>query len=235
MIRWAFARANDALLRVPENARVSINAYTIGSHKPSKRLLEDNGMKLFRHSWMMIINLEDEIPEPQWPDGIILRPYDHEKHAEEVYSADYEAFQDHFGFVEEPFEEGYPKWLHHMVQDEHYDPTLWYLAFDGDQIAGGAICRPVSWEDPNAGWVRSIFVRRAWRRRGLALALLRHAFLEFRKRGKQRAGLGVDAENLTGATQLYKKAGMHVTRQYDRYEFEVRPGIEYSNNENTTS
>ena len=67
MIRWAFARANDALLRVPENARVSINAYTIGSHKPSKRLLEDNGMKLFRHSWMMIINLEDEIPEPQWP------------------------------------------------------------------------------------------------------------------------------------------------------------------------
>jgi GNAT superfamily N-acetyltransferase len=205
MIRWAFARANDALLRVPENARVSINAYTIGSHKPSKRLLEDNGMKLFRHSWMMIINLEDEIPEPQWPDGIILRPYDHEKHAEEVYSADYEAFQDHFGFVEEPFEEGYPKWLHHMVQDEHYDPTLWYLAFDGDQIAGGAICRPVSWEDPNAGWVRSIFVRRAWRRRGLALALLRHAFLEFRKRGKQRAGLEVDAENLTDATQLYKK------------------------------
>ncbi len=122
-----------------------------------------------------------------------------------------------------------------MIQDEHYDPTLWYLAFDRDQIAGGAICRPVSWEDPDAGWVRSLFVRRPWRRRELALALLRHAFLEFRKRGKQRVGLEVDAENLTGATQLYKKAGMHVTRQYDRYEFEVRPGIKYSNNENTTS
>jgi hypothetical protein len=41
-------------------------------------------------------------------------------------------------------------------------------------------------------------------------------------------GLGVDSENLTGATRLYEKAGMHVERQNDTYEIELRPGLEYS-------
>jgi GNAT superfamily N-acetyltransferase len=234
MFEWAVDRSKDAIARVPENARVAINAYAIASHKPSKKLLEDNGMNIFRHSWQMVIDLEDEIPEPEWPEGLVLRPYDHEIHGEEVYRADYESFRDHFGFVEEPFEEGYPRWLHSMIQDEHYDPTLWYLAFDGDQIAGGSISRPVSWEDPDAGWVRSLFVRRPWRRKGIALALLHHTFHEFRKRGKIRVGLGVDAGNLTGATGLYKKAGMQIKRQYDRFELELRPGIELSNNGNNS-
>jgi GNAT superfamily N-acetyltransferase len=234
MLEWAFDHAKDAIARVPENARVAINAYTIASHKQSKKLLEDSGMKNFRHSWQMVIDLEDEIPEPEWPEGLVLQPYDHEKHGEEVYRSDYESFRDHFGFVEEPFEEGFPKWIHHMIQDEHYDPTLWYLVFDGDQIAGGSICRPVSWEDSDSGWVRSLFVRLPWRRQGIALALLRHTFLEFRKRGKHRVGLGVDAENLTGATGLYKKTGMRIKRQYDRYELEVRPGVELSNNGNNS-
>lgn len=234
MLNWAFERSKDAIVRVPENARVAINAYAIASHKPSKKLLEDNGMKLFRHSWQMIIDLDETIPEPEWPEGLLLRPYDHEKHGEDVYRADYEAFRDHFGFVEEPFEEGYPRWIHHMIKDELYDPDLWFLAYEGDKIAGGSICRAESWEDPDAGWVRTLFVRKPWRRRGIALALLRHTFLEFQKRGKQRVGLGVDADNLTGATGLYKKAGMRMKRQYDRYELELRSGIELSNNGNNS-
>ena len=115
-----------------------------------------------------------------------------------------------------------------MFKDELYDPTIWFLAYDGDEIAGGSICRPESWEDPGAGWVRSLFVLRPWRRRGLALALLHHSFAEFERRGKPRVGLGVDAENRTGATELYKKAGMRIKRQYDRYELELRPGEELS-------
>jgi mycothiol synthase len=60
-------------------------------------------------------------------------------------------------------------------------------------------------------------VRPRWRRRGLARALLLHAFSEFRARGKHGAGLGVDGLNLTGAVALYEGVGMHVARRFDQY------------------
>lgn len=230
MLEWSFHRARHVVHRVPKDARVAIHAYSVASFEPSKRLLEDHGMEVIRHSWQMLIDLDENIPQPEWPEGISLVRYDHEKHDQAIYRADYEAFQDHFGFIEESFEVGYPKWVLQMIEDEEYDPSLWFIAFDGDEVAGGSICRAKSWEDPDSGWIRSLFVRKPWRRRGLALALLRHSFHEFKKRGKLRVGLGVDSENLTGATKLYKKAGMRINRQYDRYELEVRPGIEYSNN-----
>jgi ribosomal protein S18 acetylase RimI-like enzyme len=71
-------------------------------------------------------------------------------------------------------------------------------------------------------------VRRPWRKRGLGLALLHHSFNEFYRRGKRKVGLGVDAQNLTGALRLYEKAGMHVDQAYDTYEKELREGTEIS-------
>jgi ribosomal protein S18 acetylase RimI-like enzyme len=66
--------------------------------------------------------------------------------------------------------------------------------------------------------VGAIGVRKQWRRRGLGLALLLHAFGEFYRRGQPRIGLGVDAQNPTGATRLYERAGMHVA--YEAIAFE---------------
>ncbi len=88
--------------------------------------------------------------------------------------------------------------------------------------------RRTSFEDPKIGWVESIGVRRPWRRRGLALALLHHSFLTFYHRGQESVGLSVDASSLTGATRLYEKAGMHVVRRLDNYEKELRPGTDIS-------
>jgi ribosomal protein S18 acetylase RimI-like enzyme len=77
-------------------------------------------------------------------------------------------------------------------------------------------------EDPEQGWIWGLGVRRHWRRRGLALALLRHCFGALYRRGKRKVGLAMDAQNL-GATRLYEKAGMHVRHQYVVYERELRP------------
>ena len=79
---------------------------------------------------------------------------------------------------------------------------------------------------PDLGWVSSLGVRRPWRRRGLALAILLHAFHELAARGKPRVGLGVDSQSLTGATRLYEKAGMHVVRESYEYERVIRDGID---------
>jgi mycothiol synthase len=226
ILRWSIDRAKQVFNRVPEDARVSARAYAISTYEPSKKLLEDHNMQMFRRSWQMEINLDQPLQEPDWPDGISLVPYDHARDSEDVYRADEDAFRDHWGFIEEPFQEGYERWLHSMIQDEEYDPTLWFIAKSGNEIAGAALCRRRSWESEDTGWVGSLFVRRPFRRQGLALALLHHAFREYKKRGKKRVGLGVDSQNLTGATRLYKKAGMQIKRQYDRYELELRPGIE---------
>jgi hypothetical protein len=54
--------------------------------------------------------------------------------------------------------------------------------------------------------------------------MLQTAFKEFYRRGKKRVGLVVDATSLTNATRLYDKSGMHVTRQYNTFHLEIRPG-----------
>lgn len=78
------------------------------------------------------------------------------------------------------------------------------------------------------GYVHTLGVRRDWRRRGIALALLRHSFGKFYRRGVCKVSLHVDAKSLTGATRLYEKAGMHVDRQSHHYEKELRPGKDLS-------
>ena len=78
------------------------------------------------------------------------------------------------------------------------------------------------------GWVNILGVRRPWRKRGIGVALLEHSFGEFYRRGILKAGLGVDAESLTGALRLYEKAGMHVHLIFDNYEKTIREGREIS-------
>jgi ribosomal protein S18 acetylase RimI-like enzyme len=89
-----------------------------------------------------------------------------------------------------------------------------------------SLCLQHASEDKELGWVDTLGVRRPWRKHGLGLALLRHSFSEYYQRGFRKVGLGVDASSLTGAVRLYEKAGMHVHRQYDRYEKVLRDGVE---------
>ena len=167
-------------------------------------------------------------PAPRWADDLVLKPFDAKSDLEAVYRAIDDSFKDHFGYVEEPFDVGFPRFVHYMTKTENYDPALWFILWDGDEVAGINICRPRSFEDDNMGWVAELGVRRAWRKRGLGLALLQHSFGEFYKRGVRKIGLGVDAGSLTGALRLYEKAGMSVFSQFDKYEKEIRAGKEIS-------
>jgi mycothiol synthase len=142
-----------------------------------------------------------------------------------VLAARRAAWKDHWGYVEQPFEDNYRSWAHYWEED--FDPSLWFLAMDGDQIAGICLCRGRRGEDESLGWVGTLGVTRPYRRMGVGMALLLHAFHELKARGKSRVGLGVDASSLTGATRLYEKAGMRVAERFDLYEKELRPGVDY--------
>ncbi|MCJ7625028.1 MAG: GNAT family N-acetyltransferase [Anaerolineaceae bacterium] len=228
LLEWAEARCRQLIEKVPsEDARVSMYTWDISSNANARQLFEDNGMKPIRYSFRMLIEMQ-ELPAIAWPEGFTLRTYNHERDAEAVYRADDETFQDHFGYLKRSFEEGLKDFVHYSVEDEGYDPDLWFLAVDGDQIAGYAICRKWSYEDRETGYVSNFGVRRSWRRRGLGLALLQHAFRNYYQRGLKKVALHMDGKNLTGALRLYERAGMHVHRRYDTYEQELRPGKELS-------
>jgi ribosomal protein S18 acetylase RimI-like enzyme len=118
-----------------------------------------------------------------------------------------DSFADTWMFARESFE----VWSHWFVKDNGFDPSLWFLAEAGDELAGIAMTR-VSDNEQGLAWVRILGVLPKFRQRGLAQALLRHTFAEYARRGLDRVGLGVDAENPTGAVRVYERAGMHVSR-----------------------
>jgi ribosomal protein S18 acetylase RimI-like enzyme len=97
---------------------------------------------------------------------------------------------------------------------DDFDPTLWFLAWDGDELAGFALGYPQLGDDSGLGHINWLGVRKPWRRRGLAEALLRRSFSELYARGKRRTGLGVDAQNVTGALRVYERVGMRATIRF---------------------
>lgn len=215
-------RALQHIPLAPSDARVAILAWTSSGDKSNQELLLEHGFKHIRASWRMKIELQEAPPAPHWPEGIHVQTLSANMNLlRAVYEADEEAFRDHWGHMPHTFEE----FQYFTSRRKNYDPSLWFLAMDGEQIAGIALCAD---EKEQGGWVHSLAVRRPWRRRGIGEALLYHAFGEFYRRGINSVYLGVDAQSLTGATRLYQRVGMHIHREYHTYEKELRAGRELS-------
>lgn len=230
LLHWAEERARQAISNAPEDARVVLHGSARSINQAIDELFQQAGFKMIRYLWRMVIDLDGPPLTPAWPAGIKVRTLVVGRDERPVVHAVRDAFIDHWGFVEHPFENEFERWMHFMNNDEDFDPSLWFLAMDGEEIAGMSLCRSKITEDPDMGWVDTLGVRRPWRRRGLGLLLLHHTFDEFHRRGKPRVGLEVDAQSLTGATRLYKRAGMHSdpSHQYSLYEKELRPGVDLS-------
>jgi ribosomal protein S18 acetylase RimI-like enzyme len=164
----------------------------------------------------MEIDLTGAAREPAWPDGVTVRTA-----AAADYRRAYEAVVEVWQDTNDPLDETYEEWAHWHVERDSHDPSLWFLAEAGGELAGFSLCLQDT-VDPNAGYVSLLGVRRPWRRQGLGEALLLHSFGAFRERGYTRGTLGVDASSRTGATRLYERAGMRVYRDTVFLEREVR-------------
>jgi len=219
LLELGLERACECVPHAPPDTRVTLNVYTSDKAVEAYQALKSAGFTHVRSDWLMQIDMDQPPPEPVWGQGLELRPYAPEM-LYSVYLADDEAFQDHWGYMPHVFEQ-WQKWNN---QREGFDPSLWFVAFDGEEIAGIALC---GYEDGEA-WIGELGVRRPWRKRGLGLALLHHAFGKFYRRGTHRVILNADSQNLTGAIRLYTHAGMRQVEQYDIYQLELRAGKELS-------
>ena len=210
LVRWNERRARERATAEPEFAGPGavLGAWASEFEPGAQSLYESEGFGVVRYAFTMIHrHLQDAQPLPM-PDGLEIRPVTPDQHRA-IFDADDEAFKDHFEHrqaTEQDFVATFSQ--------PDLDTSLWKIAWDGDQIAGGVLT--YIWKEENEalgvkrGWLESVFTRRPWRRRGLARALIGATLVELRGRGMEEALLGVDAENPTGALALYEGLGFEV-------------------------
>jgi ribosomal protein S18 acetylase RimI-like enzyme len=213
-----------------EGARVALNAYAEAHNEDARALFTRCGFQDIRSSYWMRIDFEQPPQPPQAIPGIRIRSIQGDAEERAALQAAHESFKDHWGHIDEPFDAFYERQMYFIRNSTVYDPSLWFIALDGEEIAGVSLCRSFLDGSPDMGWVNTLGVRRPWRKRGIGQALLQHSFCELHRRGRTSTGLGVDASSLTGATRLYEKAGMRVTRKATLYEMELRPGEDLRTN-----
>lgn len=215
-------RAAALISTQPTETRLVLVNHISADSAPARTLLEARGYELARVYFRMHITLEEHPPAPVWPAQISVRVSDGSPtDVQRAYETIEEGFKDHWAHIPRSFE----NWQKQML-NEPVDPSLWFLAQEGDQVAGAALCKR---GEDGSGWVNELVVLRPWRKQGLGLALMHHAFTILYERGVRKVRLGVDGQSLTGAQRLYERAGMHITSRLARYEKELRPGKDLLN------
>ncbi len=193
-----------------------MESYAEDTDPSATALLISEGYTAARHFFLMVRPDLENIPEAQMPEGLEVRPVKKE-HLQAICDASKEAFRDHWGFSEqmEPT-------LDQIVQDRRFDPSLWRVAWSGEQVAGMVLSYidPLENEEYNRqrGWTENICVRRPWRKRGLARFLLVQSMFAIKERGMHEAALGVDTQSLTGALQLYESVGFRSVKRVTNYQ-----------------
>ena len=215
LISWGERWTRERMTHAPEDARVVVQHYINRLNETAQLLLKSLDYAPVRGVYVMETELDEVPPQPDWPDGISVRTFVPGQDERPLFEAVEDAFRDMWGRPRGTFER-----FVEMTEQQSFDPTLWFLAMDGDEIAGATLCKTLAGE----GWIHVVGVRRPWRNRGLGLALLRHTLAAYHRRGVHKVALSVDAESITGAPRLYGRAGMRVREGYVIYLKELRPG-----------
>jgi mycothiol synthase len=215
MLRWGEGRLRAIAAGHPAGEPRLFASWAMDQEAGAQALLRSEGYEPVRYFFEMVRPTLDDLPEPAAIEGIELRAGEQDR-LEPVLVAENEAFRDHWGHREETSTD-----FERFLSIPDVDPRLWVVAWDGDEVAGSSL-NVVYAADNEAFrrrrvWIDALSVRRPWRRRGLGKALLVKSLRVARDEGMTSAGLGVDAENPTGALGLYEQVGFAVVRRSTVY------------------
>lgn len=228
LLAWVDERAQPVLARCPENARVSIETGAPEDYAWRKATLQSAGYEPHRIAYDMRISMAERPQPAPLPAGVALRSYQHQRDLPQLVDVVRDAFSDHFGYVEQSFEKDLAEFRHWLDNDQYFAEELVLLAFDEatDEAIGCLLGLTQDHRHPGMGFIDVVGVRRDYRRRGLAQALLTRSFQQFWDRGMPTVNLDVDGQSLTNAVALYERVGMHRQRTHIGYEKLLRDGIE---------
>jgi mycothiol synthase len=214
MLHWVESRLRQIAASLQTGRREFFQAFVSETEEGLAILLRQEGYAPVRYMHQMVRPTLEDIPEFSLPDGLEVRPALPE-HYRAIWDAGAEAFRDHWGYVP-PTEDDYQTWLGNKSV---FQPHLWQIAWDiaSGQVAGqiGTFINHAENEKygRKRGYTESISVRRPWRRRGLARALIALSLRAQREEGMTESALGVDSENLSGATRVYEDCGFRVVKR----------------------
>lgn len=222
LLHWTERRAGEVARVDGRPSGRALSSWPDEDQVGACALYEGEGYRIVRYGFLMVRDLAEPIPDRALPAGIEIRPVLERDHRR-IWDADTEAFRDHWSPAERT-DADFEAWY---ATPEH-DPARWRVAWDGDEVAGSVMV--AVWPDENLalgqdrGWLEHISVRRPWRRRGLASALIADTLRGLRDQGFAEAALGVDAENISGALRVYEAMGFRRARTGISYrkEFTVR-------------
>ena len=197
--------------KIPAGLPCFYNAESDSYETAKQALILHAGYQPIRYGFSMVRPDLENIPDAPLPPGLEVRPVLPE-HYRLIWDASNEAFRDHWGYIPEPEEE-----FQKMLESPNFDPSLWRVAWEGDQVAGMVLSFIDAAENQEykrkRGFTEGISVRRPWRRRGLARALICLSLYALKERGMQHAALGVDSQNISGALRVYEWCGFRVVKQ----------------------
>ncbi|MCY4247897.1 MAG: GNAT family N-acetyltransferase [Chloroflexi bacterium] len=228
LFAWVDERARAVMSRCPDKARVSVVTGAPQGDAWREDALQRAGYAPNRVSFEMRITMAERPQPAPLPAGIALRRYQHERDLRKLVDVVRDAFSDHYGYVEQSFEKDLAEFRHWLDKDRHFAAELALLAYDEatDEAVGCLLGLTQDHRHPGIGYIDVVGVRRGYRRRGLAQALLTHSFAQYWERGTTTVSLGVDGQSLTNAVALYERVGMYRHRSYMEYEKLLRDGAE---------
>ena len=183
----------------------TIQQDVFGANDAARELLANAGYDVAQRFWRMVRELDGSEPEPDWPEGIEVRPFEPGRDERAAHTLVDDAFADIPGNVQRSFEDWRTRAL-----GAQFAPELATVAGD---MAGVSLAE--RWEDGD-GYLSYLAVARDWRGKGLGRALLQATLRKFADAGLKRGVLSVNGRN-ESATALYRSAGMEVEFRADRF------------------
>lgn len=235
LIEWAESRAGAVLNHAPAGIRTVLQTSFFETEYDAIKLFKDHGYFPVREWVHLAIELTEPPIIPSLPAGLTLREMDLDNDWDIVSPAMDEAFTDHWGAIPEGLlESGQEEGNESKVEsesepeDKSYSnaPGYCFIVLDESTVAGGVLCNAKLVERNDTGRVGSIFVRPAYRKRGIAQTLMLAAFDAFWKNGFHRVITDTDVNSFTDSTRLYKGLGMIPYRSEFTFEKEIRSGRE---------
>lgn len=215
MLSWTEDRLRQIASTHDKTGPRFFQSWVADTEKGNIAMFEKAGYLPVRYEFNMKRPTSDPLPEAPMPPGLEVRPVQPE-HIRPIWDAMQEAFRDHWGYAEEG-EETYKAWQGQST----FQPEIWKVAWDGDQVAGmvlNFIDEPENAEYKRLrGYTEGISVRRPWRKKGLARSLIVQSIQMFKEMGMTETALGVDSQNLSGALRLYQGVGYRQIKQFTIY------------------
>lgn len=231
LIAWGEQRALQTMALCRPDERFSPMMDYNAALSDDIAFIESLGYQRIRYFYRMAITLQEPPTVQPLPAGFTLTTFDYPAELEPLVIGREEIWRDHYAHIERPLPELLEGWKYGIEMDPQFDASLWFMAIDNatGEIASIALSRLEDPTNVKQGYIHVVGVRRAYRKQGLAQAMLTQLFAEFWNRGQKTICLGVDANSPTGATRLYERVGISPIRQSVFLEKEMRPGIERMN------